>query len=474
MHKPMERSSWGAVRAVALGISLFSWGFGLVPAGYGQDDYIGRLLADLKDPKVEVRIHAVRQFGDYNNAKDPRVVAALIAALKDPSAEVRQRAATSLRDAEDPRSVDPLISALADPDAKVRMDAADGLGAIKNSRAFEPLLNLLRSHDQPLPDQNQSLQAMYSDEAQRHIGTALCEIDGSRAVEPLLALLKDPDVELRNDAAWALGTCKDPRAVEPLISTLKDAAPSVRPGAAVSLGQCKAVRSVEPLIGALKDRDDYVQAYAVIALGQSRDPRAVAPLIALLKAPSSDKWSPAEVAIGALGENGDPLAVDALLALLKGSGPSLLQDFRDSPMPPHSQGEILFRALGKTGDPRAVEPLIPYLHDESPYVQRVTAYALSEIKDRRTTKILMKALNKHSSSVIAGAYLYFIGLGKAGSEDALIEALNTSGDEGMASLFEQSGNAKLAKAGREWSPNDNFPRMYLMIDKATRWGFAWQ
>ena len=66
-------------------------------------------------------------------------------------------------------------------------------------------------------------------------------------------------------------------------------------------------------------------------------------------------------------------------------------------------------------------------------------------------RFLDEALKKHNSDVIAGAYPYFIRRGKAGSEDALIEALNTSGDDLMARNFVQSGNAKLAKAGNEWS-----------------------
>jgi hypothetical protein len=85
----------------------------------------------------------------------------------------------------------------------------------------------------------------------------------------------------------------------------------------------------------------------------------------------------------------------------------------------------------------------------------------------------MKALKQHNSTELAGAYPYFIRLGKAGSEDALIDALNTSGDLLMAQAFLQSGNAKLVKAGREWSSEEEDSQLYVITDyEGSHWGRA--
>jgi HEAT repeat protein len=132
MRKLWERHSYLTVRAVALGMSVFSCGFALIPTGHGQDDYIGRLLADLKDPKVEVRIHAIREFGDYNNVKDPRVVEPLIAALTDTDGQVRCDAASALGIVTTTSIVEPLIVTLKDSDEHVRSCAANALGRIRN------------------------------------------------------------------------------------------------------------------------------------------------------------------------------------------------------------------------------------------------------------------------------------------------------------------------------------------------------
>jgi HEAT repeat protein len=394
------------------------------------------LIAALKDQDAEVREWAAWALGPRC---DPRGVEPLIALLKDPNAKVRKRAVAALGEAKDPRAVDPLVTLLNDPDLKVRASAVTALGAIKDPRAFAPIFNLLRNQDQLPRAQDQLLQALDS-EAQIQMAAALCNIDAVRAVEELLALLKSPDIALRNDAAWALGTCKDARTIDPLIATLNDAGPRVRRGAVVSLAQCKDIRSVEPLIGALKDPDNIVQAYAAMALGQSGDPRAVAPLIALLKAPDSNEWSPvggslAEVAIGALGQTEDPRAVRVLIASLKdGSLASLYGSLYD---------------------------------------RRQIANALSKMKNHSAMRFLNEALKQHDTDVIAGAYPYFIRLGKAGSEDALIAALNTSGDELMARNFQQCGNAKLAKAGNEWSEELHpFSVIAVTESQGIQWGTA--
>ncbi|MEK7679021.1 MAG: HEAT repeat domain-containing protein, partial [Deltaproteobacteria bacterium] len=69
----------------------------------------------------------------------------------------------------------------------------------------------------------------------------------------LIEALKDPNADVRQNAAEALGELKDPRAVLPLIEALKDGNGGVRQSAAWALGKLKDPRAVLPLLEALKD-----------------------------------------------------------------------------------------------------------------------------------------------------------------------------------------------------------------------------
>lgn len=62
-------------------------------------------------------------------------------------------------------------------------------------------------------------------------------INDRRAVRPLIAALTDQNVDVREQAAEALGDLKDARAVEPLINALMDENSSVPPKAAESLSK---------------------------------------------------------------------------------------------------------------------------------------------------------------------------------------------------------------------------------------------
>jgi hypothetical protein len=76
--------------------------------------------------------------------------------------------------------------------------------------------------------------------------------------------------------------------------------------------------------------------------------------------------------------------------------------------------------------------------------------------------------------VIAGADEFFILRGEPGSEDALIEALNKSGDDNMAEDFLNSGNQKLHDAAMAWADNHNYKTTniytYRPGAKSTGWG----
>lgn len=73
-------------------------------------------------------------------------------------------------------------------------------------------------------------------------------------VQELIIKLNGRNIQLRRQAAQALGEIKDPRAVEPLIAALKDEDSKVRMNTARALGEIKDPRAVRPLMVALKDQ----------------------------------------------------------------------------------------------------------------------------------------------------------------------------------------------------------------------------
>jgi hypothetical protein len=89
------------------------------------------------------------------------------------------------------------------------------------------------------------------------------------------------------------------------------------------------------------------------------------------------------------------------------------------------------------------------------------------MKDPRAFSALLAALSERNAAVIAAAYLFFVDRGEPGSGDALMEALNMSGDLGMAQAFLICGNPKLEQAARDWAAGHGWG-----IKRTTSGGFA--
>jgi HEAT repeat protein len=226
--------------------------------------------------------------------------------------------------------------------------------------------------------------------------------DEARAavVDARIAALRDPDADVRERAAYALGQIGDARAVEPLIAALRDPEAEVRWRAAYALRQISDAHAVEPLIAALRDPDWHVRERAAGALEQIGDARAVEPLIAALRDPDADVR---ESAADALGEIGAP-AVEPLIAALRDPDAEV-------------RGSAAY-ALGKIGDVRAVEPLIAALRDPDADMRERAADALGKIKDAHAVELLIAALRDPDKDVRWGAA---DALGKIGDARALPE-----------------------------------------------------
>ena len=179
----------------------------------------GRLLDDLKARDVWRRARAADLLG---RLAVRGAVPALIAALKDDSEDVRTVAARSLAMIGDPAAVPALAGALADPSRWTVSIIAENLMRM-GPRAVPPLLYLLGA-----PDPNVRVAAVQ----------ILGEIRDPLAVDPLVAVAGgDRDLNMRAQAAAALGKLGGPKAARALERGLGDQAWQVRAQAAKALGR---------------------------------------------------------------------------------------------------------------------------------------------------------------------------------------------------------------------------------------------
>lgn len=173
------------------------------------EKYFEYLLKALRDPDATARIRAAEMLGEN---KDPRAVSALSGVLGDPVAGVRLSAAKSLSKMGQV-ALDGLITATQDPDKEVRQVAVKALGQFADSLGISALMLALR--DTQMDVRNQA-------------AFALSRIGGP-AVTMLIAALHDPDANIRASCARILGQIGDPRALPALEDMVNDHAKSLVP-----------------------------------------------------------------------------------------------------------------------------------------------------------------------------------------------------------------------------------------------------
>ncbi|MCE5338949.1 MAG: HEAT repeat domain-containing protein [Methanomicrobiaceae archaeon] len=249
----------------------------------------------------------------------------LIARLASRDPDTRYEAAGCLGDSGEPAAVGPLAALLRDPESGVRWKATEALGKL-GSPAVVPLIESLQS-------ENVDVRWMAA--------IALGDIGDPGAVPALVEALNDEDTYVRSRAALALAAIGEP-AREDLISSLRAGNSRVRVGVALALGRLGGENSVVALIDALRDPNEEVQQRAASALGDISEP-AVPSLLSALRtdeeglrqgviaalgqigrpavaslalALGADDWRVRRGAAAALGEINDPGSVDALIEAL--------------------------------------------------------------------------------------------------------------------------------------------------------------
>ncbi len=214
------------------------------------------LIERLLDPDPNVRRIAAQALGQI---KDAQAAPGLIERLWDEYPDVRRAAAWALGEIEDSQAASSLLQALGDSEVSVQEAAAEALGKLDNAAALAEqgvitaLLDVLAQGWEPVrraavrslgslgarigqrfPDAAEailvSVTAALSDpdvDVRRQAARALGEISRKReyasadVLSGLIGALHDPDEETRRSAAAALGTLADEQAVEGLVAVLR-------------------------------------------------------------------------------------------------------------------------------------------------------------------------------------------------------------------------------------------------------------
>ncbi len=319
--------------------------------------------------------------------------------LHSDNSEARVRAIEKLSASGDPQAATLLLETLDDPDSMVRSAAASALGDVGDDRAVDNLSNVV------LYEREMSLR----EEAL----AALTKIDPHRTTALLLRALDDPELSVRQAAAWALRKAAwhflddtqkariaivrsdweevarfGSAAVEPLEAAFRAGTQRTCCEVAEALGQIGTEEAVNALVVLLGDFDlgqggreivgralrrfcaddlaDAQQALICITLGEwsavvTLGAVAVEPLVSALRYPSlCNEAARALIHIGAAG-------VDSLVALVKD---------RDQPSTVREGAAI---ALAEISDSRAVGPLLLMLTDPDMAVRQAAVWTLERL-----------------------------------------------------------------------------------------------
>ncbi|HUF88874.1 MAG TPA: HEAT repeat domain-containing protein [Gemmatimonadota bacterium] len=213
---------------------------------------------------------------------------------------------------------------------------------------------------------------------------ALGGLDDPRAVDALVrALANDADAGVRKMAAWALGEIESPRAVPALSQAVRnDASPDVRSMAAWALGEIESEEAVPALGAALRDSSVEVRRMAIWALGEIESEEAVPWLIPAVRDADVDVR---RKAVWALGEIESEAAVDALAGALSDSDAEVRK--------------TAAWAIGEIESVEAVPALAQALADDNAEVRKTAAWAIGEIQPARAPQALIAALRDGNAEV---------------------------------------------------------------------------
>ncbi|HEY0170064.1 MAG TPA: HEAT repeat domain-containing protein [Pyrinomonadaceae bacterium] len=306
----------------------------------------------------------------------------------------------------------PLLAALGDESWRVRRVAVEGLARRAAPDAIAALLTSVRENHQNLALLNSALQVL-----------AMSDVD---TLAQLVEFLHDEDVDLRMQAALALGEQRDERAAPALLGALEDADTNVRYHAIEALGKLRAAEAADALARVAETRDFFLAFPALDALTHVGDARVAPRIVPLL----ADELL-SEAAADALGQLGDEETVAPLAALLN---------------TPNAPAPTVARALA------ALHDRYEKLYGEGAYIADLSRAAINPTGAQN----LLDALNQSNAGELRPLALV-VGwlegaaveraltrlLGRADARGEVIEALVRHGRRVTDLLVEQLGSEDL-------------------------------
>lgn len=304
-----------------------------------------------------------------------------------------------------PRAVPPLCEALASAHPQARGRAAEILGAIKDRRAIPALLDALRGEFYTVRAQAAlALGQIRDPEVMAALTNALGDAEAdvraaaARALcafgDPLTfdaigdVLLDDPQIEVRQAAAEALGETRRAEAIPYLMRALRDSFWWFeREQAADHLldAIARMEKAVVPeLIEALNDNEGTVRRLAAQLLTRIPDERAIEPLTHSLYDTHFDVCRASAEALAAIGAPALPVLLEALH---------------------HPEAWIRQQSvvgLAKSQDPQVLPALLNLLHDESREVRKQVVQVLGQFHDRRAVPALQELAASRADREMAG------------------------------------------------------------------------
>lgn len=216
--------------------------------------------------------------------------------------------------------------------------------------------------------------------------TEAVETQDTTVIQALRAALRDASEEVREEAAWALGSMRATPAIADLSAVIRtDASPDVREIALWSLVQMDASAARADIEGVLgSDADAEVRAMAAWALGQFDSEESLGALEAALTDDDEDVRNSVAWALGTIRPSSAPAGL--IRALDDESG---------------EVREHAAWALGQIGDPAALEGLLRQIGDED--AGEAAIWAIGSIGGEEARPALIEALRSGNDEVRAAA-----------------------------------------------------------------------
>lgn len=244
----------------------------------------------------------------------------------------------------------------------------------------------------------------------------------------LLTALEDPALEVRLDAARALGVGRSERAVPTLIEWLGDAETKIRIAAADALGAIGGPAARSALTRSLGDADHAVRQRAVHALGGIGRRGDASVVIALLPRLSDDKADVRRETVQQLEAIADRRAVIPLVAAFSDNHPEVRK--------------AAVRAVGRFADASVVPALLRLLRDPTEEVRSAAVSSLGQIGSASAIGALSDLLSS-GTDVFRSKVAYSLG------QIARDPSAGKAGEAALQSLVSALATPSLRNAARE-------------------------